>query len=141
MTFALDPVWPPLFRSRTCDPADSCFVGRIGGEANRAHAPAQSAIDALCGKVKWAGEKPAPAPTKGTRLIVGTYAWRVWSMCKVAPQTSAQLCAELDVGVTHLPSCLKRLIDADVLRKQRGGGRGRQLTYSIGPGPVVEVSA
>lgn len=133
MTFALDPVWPPMFRSRTCDPADKCFVGRIGGEANRAHTPAQSTVDAFCGR--------SPAPKNGTRLIVGTYAWRVWSMCKVAPQTSDQICAELGIGATHLSRFLARLIDADVLRKQRGCGRGRPITYSVGPGTVVEVTA
>lgn len=47
MTFALDPVWPPMFVSRTCDASDPCFVGARGGEQNRSHAPSENSVITL----------------------------------------------------------------------------------------------
>jgi hypothetical protein len=43
--FSID--WPPMFVSRTSNPADPCYLGRRGGELNRCHAPAEASVIVL----------------------------------------------------------------------------------------------
>lgn len=136
MTFALTPAWPPGFRSRTAEPGDPCFIGRIGNDAKKAHPPGVASLPG------WAGEAKKNACHAGMRLRVGTVAHRIYLRIKTGgPQTVIQLCDSLHLVQPQVAKAANRLVPASVLTSRRLTGQGRPAVYSLGAGPVVEVSA
>lgn len=125
MGFALEPVWPPMFRSRTCDPADGCFIGRAGGEANVGKAPAQQVVSAFNGQVKW----DASRPRYGVSAMQHALSGRILELIKACgPLRTSALCCALDVRPTTFSRASCALVDAGVLRVHKAG---KDKVYSL----------
>lgn len=62
MTYQID--WPPGFVSRTSDPADPCFIGKIGDTANRVHAPSDRSVILLSKGSRLGGKTMIPEMMK-----------------------------------------------------------------------------
>lgn len=58
MTYSIG--WPIGFKSRTSDPADPCFVGKIGETAKRVHAPSEKSVLLLSKAIRLRGKIKAP---------------------------------------------------------------------------------
>lgn len=129
MTFQID--WPPGFVSRTGDPADPCFVGRLGDTKGRSHRPAAASIDKFGGDSRQSGGKPAH------RLRVGTSAHKVWLYIKAnGPQSCSQMQIALGLTQTQVFKPARKMVNNHVLKRSEGL---KATLYSLGDGPVVEV--
>lgn len=129
MSYSID--WPIGFKSRTCDPADKCFVGHIGAEKRRSHDPVKAS------QAPWADPSKKPA-MQVQRLRVGTNAWRVYDVLrKLGPLPRSAIACNVFLKERALDEATLALVRAGVL--DREVKKGRQSTYSIGKTPVVEV--
>lgn len=129
MSYQID--WPIGFKSRTTNPADSCFVGKVGAQARQAHEPCKSS------QAPWADAAKKPA-MQAQRLRVGTHAWKVYDLLsKTGPLPRSAIACTLLINARSLDFATQGLVQTGVLDKKTP--KNKQSTYSIGKTPVVEV--
>lgn len=129
MTFSIG--WPAGFHSRTTDPTDPCFVGKVGANARQAHEPCKAS------QAPWADKAKKPA-MQAQRLRVGTHAWRVVDLLRrTGPLPRSAIACTLLINARSLDFATQGLVQAGVLDKKTP--KNKQSTYSIGKTPVVEV--
>ena len=120
--------WPLRFESRTTNPADPCYVGRL---VEKARKPQQHPRPDP--KAKW-------IPPDACRIKAGCNGWRVWRLLiDNGPMKTNDIARELDLINTAVADCSSRLVKAGCIKTERLEGVGRQAVYSIGSTPVVEV--
>lgn len=111
MSYSID--FPPRFVSRTCNPHDSCYLGR-----------------------QTARQKQAKARQE-TTVRIGGRTWRLWTLMQTRRRMMARdIAAELGCTVKAVSGTAKRLVKCGALRVDGDGGR---FYYVLGSTAVVEI--
>lgn len=131
MTFSIG--WPAGFHSRTTDPTDPCFVGKVGANARQAHEPCKAS------QAPWADATKRP-DMQAQRLRVGTNAWRIYDLLfRMGPLPRSAIACGLGIKADAVDEVSSNLVRIGALHRSRPKQRNKQSTYSIGKTPVVEV--
>lgn len=125
MSFSI-PNWPPMFRSRLCDPSDPLYMGR-SSDSLRTNTRAQRPG----GDEKWI--------PPGCRVKVGTKAWHLWKLMvkRGKPMLSTEVAMRMDCMRFEVSGYASKLIHGGALTVRKVG---RQYEYAIGSVAVVEVN-
>lgn len=131
MSYQID--WPIGFKSRTTNPADPCFVGKVGAQARQAHEPCKGS------QAPWADATKKPA-MQAQPLRVGTNAWRIYDLLfRMGPLPRSAISCGLGIKADAVDEASANLVRIGALNRSRPKQRNKQSTYSIGKTPVVEV--
>ena len=114
-----------MFRSRTTDPEDPCFVGRLSDKARKPQ-PHQ----------RPSGAEESAVP----RMFRGSTAHRIYVLLSMQGATRTKdIAAALDILLPHVWQACKRYVDANAIKVTKVVGTRHELYYSVGTTPVVEV--
>jgi hypothetical protein len=130
MTYSID--WPPMFRSRICNPDDPLYIGKqraysVTSDANQFHFNTPNSIR----QEKLYRSHNAPKDDEGFSFTrQKCRARRVWLLLKAdGPAELAVLATLLHIPQSQLARQLQHTVTAGVIEVTRGANP----VYSVGP--------
>lgn len=129
MSYSID--WPIGFKSRTCDPADKCFVGSKRTDV------VQSSDTVKKSQAPWADPNKR-VQMEAQKLRISSRGYAVYDAVKrCGPIPRSAIACQTQIKARVIDEWTLKLVRSGVLNREVR--KNRESFYSIGKTPVVEV--